>query len=111
MKSKLIAFLSVVLITLLMLNPETVHIALLIDGVGLEVIFILMQLQLVAVYGYVLKKYIRPLLKIISGFRPYSFYIPHWSSILKQPSLVGFALPSVAAGMSLLVLSCMLSFI
>lgn len=108
MKSKLIAFFSAVLIALLMLNPETIPVALLIDGVGLEVVFILLQLQLVAVYGYVLKKYIRPLLKILSGFRPYAFFVPHWSNILKQPSLVGFALPSVAAGMSLLVLSCML---
>ena len=77
MKSKIVTFISIVLITFLMLNPETIHIALLIDGAGLEVILILMHLQLVAVFGYVLKKYIRPLVKMVSGFRPYSFFIPH----------------------------------
>jgi len=111
MKSKILKIIGAILIVFLMLNPETIHIALLIDGAGLEVIIILLQIQLASIVLFIRKNYIRPGVKFLAGFRAHSFFLHPWRDIFDKPTLIGFALPSAATGMYLLVVSVMLSCI
>ena len=49
-----------IVVVLILLNPETVHFALFLDAVGLDLFLILTEVQIFAIMGTVLSYYIKP---------------------------------------------------
>lgn len=49
LKSKILKYFGLFVVFFLLLNPETLHLAVLVDGVGLEIILLLIEIQLIAI--------------------------------------------------------------
>jgi hypothetical protein len=61
-RSNLIKYATVIIVTLLLFNPELAELALFIDAVGLDVFLLLIEAQVVALVGYVLTSVVKPVL-------------------------------------------------
>lgn len=85
-------FLTFIVFALLILNPETVGLALLIDSIGLEIFVLMVELQIVALFGVVFHNKIKPAFSYIRRIRLSAQFF-HSSSL------------APAASMQLLVLS------
>ncbi|MCG7903592.1 MAG: hypothetical protein JAY60_14350 [Candidatus Thiodiazotropha weberae] len=90
--------LTLFVIVVLILNPETYGLAVFIDAVGLEIFMLMVELQIVALFGVFFHTSIKPALTYIRRFR-LSYEVFHSSSI------------APAAMMHLLVFSSALPFV
>lgn len=90
-------------VLLLVLNPETAQLAFFIDAVGLEMILLLFEIQLLAIGIFLYGRTIKPLLTWV-GITLH----PLWqtgSNIKRNPKTLVLMVPSQAAVMHMLVLS------
>ncbi|MCG8087971.1 MAG: hypothetical protein AB2767_07740 [Candidatus Thiodiazotropha taylori] len=62
-------FLTLFVFALLILNPETVGLALFVDAVGLEIFVLMVELQIVALFGVFFHNKIKPALSYIRRIR------------------------------------------
>lgn len=90
---KLTTFLVVVFF---LLKPEFMMLGLFIDGIGLELFLLLLEVQFVAVGGYYFREWFKPVLKPIyvrfQKIDPY-FFVPTKSSLAKIPGMMLHAIP------------------
>jgi hypothetical protein len=70
---------SVFVVSFLLFKPEFMSFALLIDGIGLELFILLLEVQAIAVFGYYFQNWFKPVAKpvykFIQRFDPH-FFIP-----------------------------------
>jgi hypothetical protein len=95
---------TLIVVLLIVLNPEAAELALFIDAIGLEMFLMLLEVQLITIFGMVFRDKIKPL--IVSTHRHFSrcFSMYSWCSTLQNPKSLLLASPSPAALMQLLVL-------
>jgi hypothetical protein len=83
-------------ICVLLLNPELVSLAVLVDAVGLDLLLLLIEVQIVAVSGYYFQTWFKPILmpayKLLGKVDPY-FFIPTRTSVAKYPMILCHAVP------------------
>ncbi|WP_019028308.1 hypothetical protein [Colwellia piezophila] len=84
------------LVTFLLLKPELIPLALFIDGIGLELFVLLLEVQALAVFGYYFhnwfKPVAKPIYKFIQKFDPH-FFVPTKSVIAQYPIVLVHAIP------------------
>ncbi len=84
----------------LIFNPELVVFGMFIDAVGLDLFLLLLEVQVVALFGYYFQNWIKPAINLIKGFiqkhDPY-FFIPTRNVISKFPAILCHALPGYFA--------------
>jgi hypothetical protein len=87
----------------LLLEPEFIAFAILLDGIGLELFVLLLEVQIIAVFGYYFQTWIKPIAKSvyksIQKLDPY-FFIPTKSVVSQSPivfvhTIPGFVLFSI----------------
>ncbi|GAA0811002.1 hypothetical protein GCM10009111_02830 [Colwellia asteriadis] len=87
---------SFLLVLFLLLEPEFIAIAVLLDGIGLEFFVLLLEVQAMAVFGYYFQTYLKPIVKpiykLIQKLDPY-FFIPTKSAIVQYPIVFVHAIP------------------
>lgn len=88
--------LTLILIGLLMLNPEFMVMGAFIDAVGLEMFSLLIEVQIVTVVGYYFQNWIKPILMPFYNYfkriDPY-FFIPTRTVIKDFPVILCHAIP------------------
>mgnify|MGYP000093997600 CR=1 FL=1 len=88
--------LTLVFIGFLVVNPELAGLAMFIDAVGLEVFLMLLEVQLVAVFGFYFNSWFKPILlpiyKKLQSIDPY-FFIPKFQHVKQVPALFCHAIP------------------
>ena len=87
---------SFLLIIFLLLEPELVFFAVLLDGIGLEFFVLLLEVQAIAVFGYYFQTWFKPIAKPVYKFiqklDPY-FFIPSKSVVFQYPIMFVHAIP------------------
>jgi hypothetical protein len=87
---------TILVMGVLILNPEFVALALFVDAVGLDLFLLLFEVQIVAVIGYYFHAWFKPVLrsfyKCLLKFDPY-FFIPTKDSVGKSPIILCHAVP------------------
>ena len=87
---------SVLLVIFLLLEPEFIAFAVLLDGIGLEFFVLLLEVQAIAVFGYYFhnwfKPAVKPVYKFIQKFDPH-FFVPTKSVIAQYPIVLVHAIP------------------
>lgn len=87
---------TILTISLLLLSPELAPLTLFIDTIGLDLFFLLIEVQIVAVIGNLLNIWFKPILmpiyKYLLKFDPY-FFIPTKDSVYKYPMILCHAVP------------------
>jgi len=80
----------------LIFNPELVAFGMFIDYVGLDLFLLLLEVQVVTLFGYYFQNWIKPALKLVmkflQKFDPY-FFIPSRNVISKFPVILCHAIP------------------
>ena len=92
-----------VVVALSILNPEMVQLALFVDAVGLEVLLMLIEVQVLAVLGIFFSKNAKPVLAYLRIFCSRCIRIFTWHSIAQQPERFILVVPSQASLMHMLV--------
>jgi len=79
-----------------LLRPEYMALGLLIDGIGLDVFLLLLEVQFIAVSGYYFQNWVKPILKpvylLIKNMDPY-FFIPTKKVVTKIPAILLHTVP------------------
>ena len=87
---------SFLLVIFLLLEPEFIDFAILIDGIGLELFVLLLEVQAIAVFGYYFQTWFKPIAKpvykSIQKLDPY-FFIPTKSVVAQYPIVFVHAIP------------------
>lgn len=87
---------SFLVVSFLIFKPEFMALALLIDGIGLELFLLLLEVQAIAVFGYYFQNWFKPaakpIYKFIQKFDPY-FFIPTKSVVAQYPIVFVHAIP------------------
>jgi len=87
---------SFLIVIFLLLEPEFMFFAVLLDGIGLEFFVLLLEVQAMAVFGYYFQTYFKPIAKPIYKFiqklDPY-FFIPTKSAVAQYPMVFVHAIP------------------
>jgi hypothetical protein len=87
---------SFLFVIFLLLEPELVAFAVLLDGIGLEFFVLLLEVQALAVFGYYFQTYfkpvVQPIYKFIQKLDPY-FFIPTRSALVQYPTVFVHAIP------------------
>ncbi|MDH5545315.1 MAG: hypothetical protein OEZ43_06960 [Gammaproteobacteria bacterium] len=95
-KSWLGSILGFVVIAFFATNPETLELALFINSVGFDIYIMLLELQLLAIGGFVLRFGLKPIVDFFLGFSIVPFFVPTWEELKRNPVSVGYALPTGA---------------
>lgn len=93
-----------VVVAIIIINPEVAGLALFIDAVGLEMFFMLLEVQILVVFGMFHAKLSMYFLYVKDLFS-YLFSKKMWLNIKKKPENLQLLVPSQATMMSLLVCS------
>ncbi len=87
---------SFLLVMFLLLEPEFIAFAIVLDGIGLEFFVLLLEVQAIAVFGYYFqtwfKPIVKPIYKSIQKIDPY-FFIPTKSAVAQYPIMLVHAIP------------------
>ncbi|MDG1750283.1 MAG: hypothetical protein P8I03_01245 [Thalassotalea sp.] len=87
---------SFLVVSFLIFKPEFMALALLIDGIGLELFLLFLEVQAIAVFGYYFQNWFKPaskpIYKFIQKFDPYIF-IPTKSVGAQYPIIFVHAIP------------------
>ena len=98
LRKKILKAATLLLVTLIILNPETMALGLLIDAVGFDLLLLLLEVQLIAVMGYFYNFWAKPVLmpfyRFFHKLDPY-FFIPTKHVIVKFPSILFHAIPGL----------------
>lgn len=83
-------------VVFLLFKPELMTLALLIDGLGLELFVLLLEVQVIATLGYYFQHWFlpiaKPIYKLIQKFDPY-FFVPTKSVVAQYPIIFVHAIP------------------
>jgi len=104
-KGRFWKYVTAIVVVLILLNPETVHFAIFLDAVGLDIFLMLIEVQILAVIGAVLSYYFKPVqayLKLICLHRAQTFSL---SNFRELPRTLALVTPSQATIMHMLVFS------
>jgi len=103
-----VKLMTVVVVTVLLMNPETVQLAVFINAVGLDMFLLMVEVQVAALMMSFYKS------KVAAGV----FYIiracfgvhclPAWQRIKREPTLLLYSLPSAVSCIQLMVITFML---
>lgn len=104
LKNKAWKYATVFVVALIILNPETIHLAFFIDSVGLEMLLMLFEIQVVLLIGMLLNNRIKPTLDYLRHFIGGHIYMVSWKSIQEEPAYLIYAAPSQATLMHTLVI-------
>ena len=87
---------SLLVVFFFLLKPEFMILGVFIDGMGLELFVLLLEVQAVAVFGYFFQSWVKPAVKplyqLIQKFDPY-FFIPTKNVVAKYPIVFVHAIP------------------
>ncbi|MGB0938584.1 MAG: hypothetical protein ACPGTQ_14080 [Colwellia sp.] len=87
---------SFLLVLFLISKPELMALSLLIDGIGLELFILLLEVQAIAVFGHyfqnVFKPVVKPIYKNIQKLDPF-FFIPTRAILVQYPIVFVHAIP------------------
>ena len=87
---------SFLVVSFLIFKPELMTFALLIDGLGLELFVLLLEVQVIATFGYCFQSWFKPIAKpiykFIQKFDPY-FFVPTKSVVAQYPVIFLHAIP------------------
>ncbi len=87
-----------VTVLILLAKPELIYFGIFIDGIGLELFLLLIEVQCIATLGYIVKSWLNPIINlfsiIVSKLDPY-FFIPTKKVRQEYPLLLMHALPGV----------------
>ncbi|QYJ84468.1 hypothetical protein K0H80_14570 [Shewanella aegiceratis] len=87
---------TLVFIGFLLVNSELVGLAMFIDVIGLDLFLMLLEVQLIAVFGFYFNSWFKPILlpiyKKIQKLDPY-FFIPKYQHVKQLPALFCHAIP------------------
>jgi hypothetical protein len=103
-KNKAWKYATIFVVSLVILNPETIHLALIIDSIGLEMFLMLLEIQAVLLIGILLNNRITPTLYYLRNFIGKHIYMVSWKSIKEEPACLIYAVPSQATLMRTLVI-------
>ncbi|MET0027734.1 MAG: hypothetical protein ABW101_08860 [Candidatus Thiodiazotropha sp.] len=104
LKNKAWKYATVFVVSLIILNPETIHLALFIDSVGLEILLMMFEIQVVLLIGMYLNSRIKPILDYLRHFIRGCIYMVSWKSIKEEPAYLIYAVPSQATLMHALII-------
>jgi len=86
------------LVLFLLLEPEFIAVAVLLDGIGLEFFVLLLEVQAMAVFGYYFQNWFKPIAKpiykLIQKLDPY-FFVPTKSAVVQYPIVLVHAIPGL----------------
>jgi len=102
---------TIIVVVLIVLNPEMLQLGLFIDGVGLEIFLMLLDVQVVTILATFLARNIEPLTIYIKYFCLYIFQALSWPSIKEEQKRLISVTPGPASLMHLLVLSAAISML
>ena len=110
-KTRAWKYATVLIVTLVILNPEMAGLALFIDAVGLDLFIMLLQIQVLAIVGTFFNTKIKPTLTLLVNF-----YIRHcpnvaWAQIKKEPKNIMLLAPGPASLMYILVFLAITSIV
>ena len=97
-----------IIVVFIIFNPETVELALFIDAIGLDMFFLLIEVQLIAIFSVFFNNRIKPTLDHINFLRAH-FAGLSWRGIRQEPESLLWVIPSQATIMFMLVFSCAIS--
>ncbi len=105
MKSKIWKYATVLVVILIIFNPEMSELAIFVDAVGLEVFLMLLEIQLLAILSVFFNSKIVPIYTYLKYL--YSRYIISlsWQQIKEEPASLMLVVPCPATLMCMLVLS------
>ena len=110
-KNKIWKYATAAIVILIMLNPEFAELALFIDAIGLEMFFMLIEVQFIAVTGAILNTKIKPIYNYLRVLYLKNSPVGSWSLIKNEPALILSSIPGPAFVMNLLVISVICSSI
>jgi len=102
-KTNIKQLLSVLIVVVLLLNIETVELALFINAIGVDVFILLIEAQLAALLMGGYRYTIKPVVGFFLGFSAHPFILPNWPAIKNYPGAIAFVFPPGAVIMFLLV--------
>ncbi|MGH1539945.1 MAG: hypothetical protein ACRBHB_05965 [Arenicella sp.] len=102
-KNKIWKYATALVTLILIMNPEMIELAILIDAIGLETFFLLIEVQLLALSSYLFQTTIKPTVNFLKNSLRCFLILPSWNQIKENPSIISFASPSAASFMCLLV--------
>ena len=84
-------------VVLIILNPELAQLALFIDAIGLEMFLMLLEVQVVAMFGLFFNSKIAPIYLFAKRWFFKCFAIESWKAIVDKPEsfLLGVASPAM----------------
>jgi len=100
-KNRVIKYATVFVVFILILNPETFHLALFIDAAGLEILLLLFQIHIIAIGTEIYKRILKSL-DLLS-------HPGYWEFRIYQLSV--FSMSKEAIMMHVLVFSAIISFV
>jgi len=87
---------SFLVVSFFLFKPEFMALGLFIDGIGLELFVLLLEVQAVAVFGYYFQNWFKPVAmpvyKFVQKLDPY-FFVPTKSVISQYPIVIIHAIP------------------
>lgn len=105
MKKKLWGIASIIVVIILITNPETMELAIFIDAVGLEAYLILIELHLIAIFSAFTNTKIRPVFAYIKRALHKLFESDLRNTIISDWGKLMIITPGPAALMNILVLA------
>lgn len=94
--------LSTLVVVVLLLNVETIELALFINAIGVDVFLLLVEVQLIALLVASYHWTIKPVVNFFLGFSTHPFIFPTWSTVKSYPGAIAFVFPPGAVVMFLL---------
>jgi len=104
-KHRLWKYATVIVVALIIFNPEMVSLALFIDAVGLEIYLMLLEVQIYTILAVFLNAKIKPILDCMKNICARHFPTFLWRKIKEEPECLMYLVPSQATFMYLLVFS------
>ncbi|MCU7853741.1 MAG: hypothetical protein KZQ80_16170 [Candidatus Thiodiazotropha sp. (ex Monitilora ramsayi)] len=104
-KDRIWKYATVVVVVLIILNPELVELALFIDAVGLEIFLMLLEIQVVMLVSMFFDKVIRPILSFLQHIWKKHYLGFSWNNLVGGPERLILAGQGQAILMHLLVCS------
>lgn len=108
LKDKVWNYATVIVLLLVILNPEMAELALFIDAVGLEIFLMLLEVQVVVMFSVFFNSKIKPAYIYVKNICLRFLPIISWNNIKEKPDSVMLAVPSPAMLMNLLVILTLL---
>ena len=110
-KDKIWKYATAAIVILIMLNPEFAELALFIDAIGLEMFFMLIEFQFIAIIAALLNTKIKPIYNYLAALYLKNSPVGSWGLIKNEPALILSSIPGPAFVMNLLVISVICSSI